>query len=275
LAPVGDTLRATRERSGVSVAEVTSATGLSTRHIAALEENRFDSLPARVYARAYLRNYAEYLKLDPDPLLEEMDDFWPDVDTPEIGPVTGQFAFPVITGQTILIILVIIVIGILLGFVYNQLSAFVNSQNNGLSADGSPIRGASPVVGAKVSPTRLAGLPPGTVAGPPSPGEPSPTSEPTMAPTPTALTLEIRVTQTAWVNVQVDGKEVLNATLQPGARHSWTANEKIFIWSGFAGGVRVYKNGVDEGPLGDGVARVQWVAPNWRATTVTDAVSKP
>jgi cytoskeletal protein RodZ len=274
MAPVGDTLRNARERSGASISEVASTTGINARHIAAMEENRFDALPARVYARAYLRNYARFLDIDPVPLLEEMDDNWPEIDTPEVGPGSLQFSLPVITGQTLLIVLVIIVLGLALGFVYNQLSSFISTQNNVSSTDGSPLRGASPVVTAKVSPTRLPGSAPGTIAGPPAPTEVTPSPAPTVSPTPSSLTLEIRTTQTAWVNVEVDGKEVLNATLQPGARHSWTAKEKIFIWSGFAGGVRVYKDGVDEGPLGDGVARVQWVAPNWRATTVTDAVPR-
>jgi cytoskeleton protein RodZ len=267
---LGDTLRIAREQQGITLASAAATTGIHIRYLEALEDEYLEILPARVYARLYLRSYAEMLGLDPTPLLEDMDVFWLEEGEPEPKPVSSQSSMPVITGQTLLIVLVIALIAVLLAFVYVQYSAFMSSSNGLTATDGTPIAGSIAAAGGKPSLKLSPTVPIGPVQGPPPPSTPLPTMAPTVVPTPAGMNLEIRITQTAWVNVEVDGKEALNATLQPGAIHSWTAKEKIFIWTGFAGGVRVYRNGVDEGQLGSGVMRVQWTAPTWRATTLTD-----
>src|SRR6266511_96288 len=45
---------------------------IGTRYLAALEAERFELLPADVYARAFLCEYAQYLGLDPTPFLDEL-----------------------------------------------------------------------------------------------------------------------------------------------------------------------------------------------------------
>jgi len=49
---------------------VEDATRIRRIFLEALEEERFDELPPDVYARGFLRNYARFLGLDPDPLLK-------------------------------------------------------------------------------------------------------------------------------------------------------------------------------------------------------------
>lgn len=66
----GDTLRQARAYKGVTIREAEQATRISRHYLAALEEERFDSLPALIYQRGIVRNYAAYLDLDPNKLLE-------------------------------------------------------------------------------------------------------------------------------------------------------------------------------------------------------------
>lgn len=281
MAALGPTLRAARERMGASVAEAAAHTGIAARYIAGLESEQFDLLPARVYARAYLRNYADYLHLDPEPLLERLDDLWVEPEAPEVVPVSRPVSIPpIITGQMILVVAFLIILGVLIGYVYTQYSTFGFNQGSAIPTDITPVKPA--VTSTAKVPTTTAGAPiaagstPATKPAPSTPaaGGEAAMQQPTAAPTATAppptneMTLEIRVTQRAWMSVEVDGKEVLNATIEPGATHKWTAKERIFIWCGFAGGVRVIRNGVDEGPLGSGVVKTVWAAPNWKATPV-------
>ncbi len=70
---LGQLLRDARERRGVSLQEAERATRIRARHLAALEEERFDRLPGDAYARAFLREYAEFLGLDARMLVEEYD----------------------------------------------------------------------------------------------------------------------------------------------------------------------------------------------------------
>ncbi|MRS12396.1 MAG: helix-turn-helix domain-containing protein [Actinobacteria bacterium] len=69
--PVGATLTALRRERGKTVADVVSATKIMERMILALENERWDDLPAQVYVRGYIQNYADFLGVDYAPLLAE------------------------------------------------------------------------------------------------------------------------------------------------------------------------------------------------------------
>jgi cytoskeleton protein RodZ len=68
---IGDTLSEARTRRGVDLEEVHAATGIRPRYLEAIEQEDWDALPEEFYARAFLRKYAQYLDVDPDPLVEE------------------------------------------------------------------------------------------------------------------------------------------------------------------------------------------------------------
>jgi transcriptional regulator with XRE-family HTH domain len=61
-----------RDRAGLTAADVARMTSLSPRTIAAIEEERYDELPAGIYARSFVRAYAETVGLDPDTILETL-----------------------------------------------------------------------------------------------------------------------------------------------------------------------------------------------------------
>jgi transcriptional regulator with XRE-family HTH domain len=62
----GTWLRRERELRQVSLPEIAEETKISTRYLEALEEDRFDVVPGAVFTRGFLRQYAEYVGLDPD-----------------------------------------------------------------------------------------------------------------------------------------------------------------------------------------------------------------
>lgn len=72
MAGIGEVLRSTRERRGLSIDQVAQDTRISTRFLEALEAEQFDELPAPVYVRGFLRSYAGYLRLDAQPLLDRL-----------------------------------------------------------------------------------------------------------------------------------------------------------------------------------------------------------
>jgi transcriptional regulator with XRE-family HTH domain len=69
---IGSELRAERERRGLALAEVEARTKIRVRYLAALEDGRYEVLPGPAYARAFLRDYAEELGLDPSDALSEL-----------------------------------------------------------------------------------------------------------------------------------------------------------------------------------------------------------
>ena len=65
-ASFGIWLRRQREAREVGLREIAERTKISLRYLEALEENRFALLPAPVFARGFLREYARYVGLNPD-----------------------------------------------------------------------------------------------------------------------------------------------------------------------------------------------------------------
>lgn len=71
MATLGQQLKAAREAKGVSESDAGSATKILTKLIAAMEADDFSAMPAPTYAKGFIRLYAGYLGLDPEPLVDE------------------------------------------------------------------------------------------------------------------------------------------------------------------------------------------------------------
>ncbi len=61
----GSLLRKVRESLGVELAEISGRTKIARAHLGAIEEERYDELPALVYTRGFLVELAKQLRLDP------------------------------------------------------------------------------------------------------------------------------------------------------------------------------------------------------------------
>jgi len=64
--PFGPWLRRQREMREITLREISDASKISLRYLQALEDERFDLLPAMVFAKGFLRQYARYVGLDQD-----------------------------------------------------------------------------------------------------------------------------------------------------------------------------------------------------------------
>jgi flagellar biosynthesis protein FlhG len=66
----GELLRRIRESRRIELADISMKTKIGVPHLRNLEEERFRALPALVYVRGFLVEYARYLKLDPRPVVK-------------------------------------------------------------------------------------------------------------------------------------------------------------------------------------------------------------
>ena len=73
---IGEQLAGARAARNLSITDVAQDTRISARFLEALERDDFDALPAPVYVRGFLRSYSNYLRLDPQPLLDQLGDTW-------------------------------------------------------------------------------------------------------------------------------------------------------------------------------------------------------
>ncbi len=97
LQSLGDILRRRREDLGVSLEELQEQTKIRTRYLEALEAGDWDVLPGDVYARGFVRRYAESVNLDGFDLLRAY------VDLPQENPMqvsqSGNAAFDPTPGE--------------------------------------------------------------------------------------------------------------------------------------------------------------------------------
>jgi cytoskeleton protein RodZ len=67
----GEQFRKAREEAGFSLDEVARSLKIRAGFLSALENDSFEGLPHDVYTRGFIREYAQYLGMPPEPLLEE------------------------------------------------------------------------------------------------------------------------------------------------------------------------------------------------------------
>jgi Helix-turn-helix domain/RodZ C-terminal domain len=72
MATIGTTLREERIRLGLGIDQIEADTKIRAKYLMALEDERFEALPGTAYARAFLRDYAEQLGLDPQALVDRL-----------------------------------------------------------------------------------------------------------------------------------------------------------------------------------------------------------
>jgi len=68
---IGQKLEAARQAKGVTVSEAGQATRILSKFIEAMEADDFGALSAPVYAKSFIKMYAQYLGLDARPLVDE------------------------------------------------------------------------------------------------------------------------------------------------------------------------------------------------------------
>ncbi|MCA1009301.1 helix-turn-helix domain-containing protein [Halobacillus halophilus] len=80
---IGARLRNARESKGLSLEQVQETTKIKTRYLHAIEENDFSVLPGKFYTRAFIREYASAVGIDPEEMMEEHKDEMPSFEKEE------------------------------------------------------------------------------------------------------------------------------------------------------------------------------------------------
>ncbi|HOW98913.1 MAG TPA: helix-turn-helix domain-containing protein [Kiritimatiellia bacterium] len=91
---IGQMFREARERKKVSCSQAASATRMKVQHVEALERNDFSRMAAPMYAKGFIRLYADYLGLDPEPLIREYAAQQAPGKSPSLKPEERTFSGP-------------------------------------------------------------------------------------------------------------------------------------------------------------------------------------
>jgi cytoskeleton protein RodZ len=118
---IGGSLAAARKGQRLTPSDVERLTCLRGRYLAALENDDFGALPGRVYARAFLRTYADALGLDADRFVDEFDVQYPEPeDDPHVAVIRPRRARRV---PRRVILLLVVVAGVVGAAVWSSVSA--------------------------------------------------------------------------------------------------------------------------------------------------------
>ena len=232
LASFGEELRREREIRGISLKEIADATKISKRFLEAIERNDHRTLPAPVFTRGFIREYARYLGLNADEIVNRYNFAAAGDDRIEKSPHLERLTHPDVppkkgipppyarVDRNVYVLLLIIAI--------LAAATFVAMRHKRASAEAAGIETA-------LAPPRRARAPAAT---------PNPPPEDMMR-------MTINVDGDSLVVLDADDKEVINELLRRGARKTVEAKETFrFRTVGNAAGIKLALNDVPLPPLG-------------------------
>jgi len=253
LASFGEELRREREIRGISLKEIADATKISKRFLEAIERNDHKTLPAPVFTRGFVREYARYLGLNSEEMVNrynfaavgddriEQSAHLERLTTPQAPPMPNKKApkvsIPPAYARVDRNVYILIIVVIALAAVsywalkHRRESRLANEER--LSAEAKPvITAAAP---------KAPAVPPQTASAPADsvPGQPVP------------LLLSIEVSQPSVVVLEADGETVINDELRRGYHRTIEAKERFrFRTIGNAAGIALTLNDKPVPPLG-------------------------
>jgi cytoskeletal protein RodZ len=243
---IGTILRHERERRGLSVQEVFESTKITVLNVEALELDRFESFPNKVYARAFLRDYANFLDLDSGALLQRYESEWFASPSVEPQPTIPEKRKSSAAWVVAVVLILVIAAGAYIWLTYYSGDMVIQDIASSVRGGVSDYTTESSNTTDKVVPL----LPPTTnplpEVLPVTPVAP-PVANPTVLPTKPATGLELTVSalkQNVWIKVTGDGdKQLFQQELKPGESKSWNAKYKFKIRCGRLHAVKVKLNG--------------------------------
>lgn len=78
MATLGEILRKVREGKDIPLEKVAAETKIAFHYLKAIEEEKWDALPAKPYVKGFLRIYANYLGLNPDRIIAQYEQETPE-----------------------------------------------------------------------------------------------------------------------------------------------------------------------------------------------------
>lgn len=242
LASFGEELRREREIRGISLKEISDATKISKRFLEAIERNDHKTLPAPVFTRGFVREYARYLGLNSEEIvsrynfaaagddrieksvhLERLVQLPPPREMPKQGIPPPYARIDRNVYITLAIVIALIVVSWwAIRFKRQQREAAQMESN--------------------VAQIPIATPPPTNTAPPPTPPPPKDDT----------LRLTIETLADSYFALDVDGKSVFADVMKGGERQTFEGKEQFrFRTIGNAGGLILYLNDNRLPPLGD------------------------
>lgn len=245
---IGDLLRAERERQNLSIKDIERGTSIRSLYIEAIEKGEYKTLPGEVYTKGFIRNYANFLKLDADAAVKQFnEERHPDHPVAESGEQQPLQAEPAA------------------GKIPTSPVPELHHENDFVQRVESSHHRQTLIMGVVAVLVVLAGayfLLGGEDEPQPAKTQPSVTQQasktsanqqaqqPSEEKKATEVKVAVKFTGRCWVSVKADGKTLFEGTVEKGETKEWTADQRLDLTAGNAGAVTLSYNGEDQGVLG-------------------------
>jgi cytoskeletal protein RodZ len=264
---IGRILEEQRKERGLSLEEVEQATKIRKRYLTGLEREDYTILPDAVYARGFLKTYANYLGLDGEALSQQLKsnrkprrerginyDIRPDSDfqKPLITPsgLRGTQKRKISTSAIVTLLVAILVLLAVIGALYFVgRGVQVSKESNPGSGEHPPRQEQQNVAKREKAPEEVPGkeAAAGSKAGD---GDKPAGAQRSVPPDKLQVLVNVRE-RPSWILIRTDGTAAYEQVAQPGFSKTFEAEQRLYIKSGDAGAVTVEINGQDAGTLGD------------------------
>lgn len=277
MSSIGETLRRERQRQNLDLEQISRELRISHRFLEAIEEERFDRLPAGVFVKSFVRQYAGLLGLDPEEFAGQVQRSIepPQSSTeakPSVPPI-GDISLPRVDNWNavsdgrrfdwssslpalaLLVVVLLVCSGV---YAFWQRARQPIAQ---VSPPPAPVETAPPVQPPAAPSTtaqdQAQATAPSATPAEPAPS-PAPPTQPAAAPpaansadrTPGPVRVQVTAEEAVWVLARADGKYLFSGTLEANETRTIDATERLTLRLGNAGGVTITLNGKPLGPVG-------------------------
>ncbi|MGZ6507172.1 MAG: helix-turn-helix domain-containing protein [Tumebacillaceae bacterium] len=250
---VGTELKRLREQKGLTLDDVQYGTKIRSRYLEAIEAGELEALPGIVYARGFIKSYAEFLGVNGQELLETYGVATQPVENVPVETMSrrssniakkplrtstfgGMNKLPqILAGVGVVAALVVIYVWIV-DKPANETSKNQVKTQDVPKAVAQPVQTPAPVTPAPVTP-------------PPAPKVVVKEQEKTNnkkvfgVTNAEALTMEVTTTDNCWLEVNADGKVIESGIMKKGETHSWKANSSLSLMTAKSNYMTVKVNG--------------------------------
>lgn len=272
---IGDTLRREREKQKFSLKDVEQGTSIRSVYIDAIEKGEYDKLPGEVYAKGFIKNYANFLNLNGEELVRQfVMEISTVADTAEENPAVKDPNFNSSIAATNIgskyqtdqiankksetesdskkyLAAAIAFIAIIIGGIFY---GFSGSDSENVTVAQSEVKN-TPVETSKVETPKIEekqAETPATVETQKPVETPAPEIQTVAAaPAPVeGVNLQATFSGDCWTRVIVDGTMFYEGMISAGESFDWKGNQSVSVLLGNAGAVQFVMNGQSVGAIG-------------------------
>ncbi|MCC6538693.1 MAG: helix-turn-helix domain-containing protein [Bryobacterales bacterium] len=291
MAHLGDRLRQQRLAMGVSLQHISGKTRVGLRYFEALEAGDFKQLPGAIFARSFVRQYAEIVGIDPSTLEAELQQMFPSEEVfPNLesqsstlratlqndtllaanGPLWQRLPLTALSLTAALAISSLLYIGWQRMVVLNETKEPVAAKQPAPPPVSKP---SSAAPGVMADPPRAATSVVPAAATVVDPAPPPPVSTELRAPVVAGgvvMAVRIKASQESWVSVSANGTSMLAVLMKPNEERTLQGVENARIILGNAGGIEIETDGRSIGPIGpQGAVRLVMLTPSAQPRILT------